>query len=52
MPRRHTAMIYIGYGVMFVGIVVLIWSLLRKSVSVIGLGLLVLGFVLELLLGL
>lgn len=45
-------MIYIGYGVMFVGIVVLIWSLLRKSVSVIGLGLLVLGFVLELLLGL
>jgi hypothetical protein len=45
-------MIYIGYGVMFVGIVVLIWSLLRKSVSVIGLGLLVLGFLLELLLGL
>ena len=45
-------MIYIGYGVMFVGIVILIWSLLRKSVSVIGLGLLVLGFLLELLLGL
>ena len=45
-------MIYIGYSVMFVGIVVLIWSLLRKSVSVIGLGLLVLGFLLELLLGL
>ena len=45
-------MIYIGYGVMFVGIVILIWSRLRKSVSVIGLGLLVLGFLLELLLGL
>jgi hypothetical protein len=44
-------MAYIGYGIMLVGIVVLIWSLLRKSVSIIGLGLLVVGFVLELLLG-
>ena len=44
-------MVYMGFGVMFVGIVVLIWSLLRKSVSVIGLGLVILGFVLDLLVG-
>jgi hypothetical protein len=44
-------MAYSGYGIMFVGIAILIWSLLRKSVSLIGLGLLLLGFVVELLFG-
>jgi hypothetical protein len=37
-----------GYGAMFVGIILLIWSLARKEVSVLGLGLLIAGFIVHL----
>ena len=42
---------YLAYGIMLIGIVILIWSLLRKSVSLIGLGLLALGFFVDVLFG-
>jgi hypothetical protein len=42
---------HIGYGLMLIGIAILIWSLLRKSVSLIGLGVLIVGFIVELLSG-
>ena len=38
-----------GYGAMFVGIILLIWSLARKEVSVLGMGLLIAGFIVHLL---
>ena len=38
-----------GYGAMFVGIILLIWSLARKEVSVLGLGILIDGFIVQLL---
>jgi len=38
-----------GYGAMFVGIILLVWSLARKEVSVLGLGLLIAGFIVHLL---
>jgi hypothetical protein len=38
-----------GYGVILVGILFLIWSLLRKGVSVLGVGLMIAGFLLLIL---
>jgi hypothetical protein len=39
----------IAYGALAAGVVFLIWSLVRGSVSVTGLGLLIVGLILELL---
>jgi hypothetical protein len=35
-----------GYGIGLLGILLLIWSLLKQGVSVLGLGLLMVGFLL------
>ena len=39
----------LAYGVLAAGVLFLIWSLVRGSVSVLGLGLLITGLLLELL---
>jgi len=39
----------VAYGLLIAGVLFLIWSLVRGSVSVLGLGLLIAGLLLELL---
>ena len=36
-----------GLGLLFLGILLLIWSLFRGGVSVLGLGLVIVGFLIE-----